>query len=124
MLALEGPQEVEVLQGTPYGACTGEVPVFMHCDRGATAHSAVEGDVSWTVAACADRFLFWQYGLEGCGIDTSVVGSQNLAFFVIHGERRIEVQRTLWVLEICQGMMLLYSLTFLAFLNRCRSPCL
>ena len=103
-LSLVGPREVEVLQGTPYGACQHDAPVAMHCDRGATAHSPVEGDVSWTVAACAERFLFWKYGLAGCSIDTSVVGSHQLAFFVLHGERRIEVHRTLWVLEICDGM--------------------
>ena len=108
VLALIGPPEVGVLQGTPYGACTDDVPVGMHCDQGASVHSAVEGDVSWTVAACADHFLFWQYGLAGCSIDTSVAGNYQLAFFVMHGERRIEVQRTLWVLETCPGTMLRY----------------
>ena len=106
VLSLVGPQEVEVLQGTPYGACSVDVPVATPCDRGATAHSDVEGDVSWSVAACADGFLFWEYGLAGCSIDTSVVGSRQLAFFVVHGERRIEVHRTLWVLEVCIGMLL------------------
>ena len=105
VISLLGPQEVELLQGTPYGACTDKVPAAMHCDQGAVAHSSVEGDVSWTVAACADQFLFWQYGLVGCSIDTSIVGRRQLAFFVVHGERQIEVQRTLWVLEICPGTL-------------------
>lgn len=79
------------------------------CDRGATAHSALEGDVTWTVMACTEGFAFWKYGLQGCGVDTGAVGSYALTFFVEHGDSRTEVTRTLRVLEKCRGVVLLPS---------------
>ena len=61
------------------------------------SHSVVEGDISWTISACADGFLFWKYGLRGCGVDTST-GTCQLTFFVMYGATRVEVNRKLLVL--------------------------
>jgi hypothetical protein len=124
-IKLIGPAEVEVLQGTPYGACRDSVPVSVLCDRGATAHSVVEGDITWVVMACSDGFSFQRYGLQGCGVDTGVVGRHTLTFFVMHGDEEIAVSRTLWVLEACQGASALnrcYSLSGFVFSEHCTEP--
>jgi hypothetical protein len=75
----------------------------LQCDRGAEAQSPSEGDLTGTVMACKDGFAFWKYGLQACDLDTSVVGSHNITFFLVHGGKRIAVNRTLWVLERCHG---------------------
>jgi hypothetical protein len=102
-ISLIGPSEVEIVQGSPYGACTDSTPMSLQCDRGAKAHSPSEGDLTWTVMACKDGFAFRQHGLRGCAVDTSVVGSHIITFFLMHGRSRIAVNRTLWVLERCHG---------------------
>jgi hypothetical protein len=102
-VSLIGPPDVEISLGTAYGACNEFTPMSMQCDRGATAHSPIEGDLTWTLMACKEGFAFWQYGLQACDIDTSVVGSHNITFFLVHGNSRVAVRRTLWVLEDCDG---------------------
>jgi hypothetical protein len=108
-ISLIGPSEVEILQGTAYGACTDSTPISLQCDRGAKAQSPSEGDLTWTVMACKDGFAFRQYGLRACDVDTSVVGSHNITFFLVHGGNRIAVNRTLWVLERCHGARSFFS---------------
>ena len=60
--------------------------------------------MSWTISACADGFLFSNYGLQGCGVNTSAAGTYQLAFFIVYGEARVEVHRTLTVLDLCAGV--------------------
>jgi hypothetical protein len=102
-VTLIGLSEVEILRGTAYGACDESTPISLQCDHGADAHSPIEGDLTWALMACKDGFAFLQYGLRACGLDTSVVGSYNITFFIVHGSSRVEVRRTLWVLEECDG---------------------
>lgn len=105
-VGLVGPEYVEIVQGQPYGACNDFIPVSMPCDRGATAHSSIEGDITWTVMACAEGYTFLKYGLQGCDLDTSIVGTYNLTFFVTHGTTQIAVHRTLRILQACHGTQL------------------
>ena len=102
-IVLNGPAVVEVPQGVPYGACNRRTPAAVACDRGATAVSAVDGDVSAAVHACREGFEFVRHGLRGCGIDTSAVGETQLEFFVQHGATRNAVARTLWIVPACTG---------------------
>jgi hypothetical protein len=102
-VTLLGPSEVEIMRGTVYGACTELTPSSLQCDRGASAHSPSEGDLTWAIVACEDGYSFRQHGLRACDIDTSVVGSRNITFFLVHGNSRVAARRTLWVLEECDG---------------------
>jgi hypothetical protein len=102
-VSLIGPSDVEILRGTIYGACTKLTPMPLQCDRGATAHSPNGGDLTWDIMACKDGFTFRHYGLQACEMDTSVAGSHNISFFLVHGSNQIAVHRTLWVLEVCDG---------------------
>lgn len=104
VVSLIGPAEVEILQDTPYGACTDQTLVSVHCDRGATVISSIEGDITWTMMACTGGYTFSVYGLQGCSLDTSVVGSHVLTFFVMQGEVQIAANRTVRVLERCSGV--------------------
>jgi hypothetical protein len=54
-VSLIGPPDVEISLGTAYGACNQFTPMSMRCDRGATAHSPSEGDLTWTLMACKRR---------------------------------------------------------------------
>lgn len=109
VVSLIGPAEVEIVQGTPYGACTEQNLVSLHCDRGATAMSSIEGDITWTVMACSDGYMFSVYGLQGCSLDTSIVGQHILTFFVMQGDVQVAANRTIWVVERCLGMCSLHS---------------
>lgn len=117
VVSLIGPAEIRIIQGTPYGACRERSPLEVHCDRGAEAHSSVEGDITWAIMACAQGFSFVKYGLQGCGLDTSVVGGHVLSFFVTHGDLQIAANRTVWVLERCFGTYTDGSLSILALLR-------
>eukprot|EP00892_Ulva_mutabilis_P002638 jgi/Ulvmu1/12375/UM009_0021.1 len=102
-LMLNGPDVVEVPQGVPYGACNPGTPVDVACDRGATAHSTVEGDVSAAVHACHEGLEFQRVGLRGCGINTNIIGETRLQFSVRHGSGTVAVTRVLWVVPVCTG---------------------
>lgn len=101
VVTLVGAAVVEVNQGDSYGACGKQTPVSTPCDRGATAYSSVEGDVTVLVEACVQGFAFAEFGLQGCGFDTDVSGAVELEFFVMHGPVKVAVARTLWVLPTC-----------------------
>lgn len=104
VLELVGPAYVEILQGQPYGACNDFIQLSMPCDRGATALSSIDGDVAWMVMACAEGYTFATYGLQGCSLDTSLVGSHTIKFFIAHGSIEPAAYRTIRVLETCPGV--------------------
>ena len=103
VLLLQGSELVEVVQGTPYGKCpTSGINPFM-CDQGATAFDTVDGDLTPWVQACAPGFHFSEHGLQGCGIDTSVVGDYTVTFSILGSASTevISVSRIVRVLAQC-----------------------
>lgn len=99
-LSLLGAAEVWVTVGMPYGKCpTASYPLLLSCDPGAVAVHAQEGDVSDYITACGERYLFTEYGVTACGINTAVVGEYTVAFAVVDSGSGVpvEARRTLHV---------------------------
>lgn len=101
-MRLIGPAVVTVAQFEAYGRCG---PVWLQelpCDSGATAADPVDGDVSAFIDACVPGFLFAEYGLTPCGIDTATPGEYTVKFSIVDSASgaRVSVSRTVVVLSV------------------------
>eukprot|EP00873_Tetraselmis_striata_P037232 jgi/Tetstr1/457496/TSEL_044078.t1 len=109
-IELLGPAVLHLPRYSNYDICSPDTPWGRVCERGATAHDPLQGDLTADVVACPSGapaglvLPFAQYGLSTCGLDTSVPGKYVLEFSVLNDEGLgARISREVWVDDICPG---------------------